>query len=108
MKKNVNLGLALTRVSIGFPMLFYGVNKLFNGIDFIQQLLINNGLPGLLGYGVYLGEIVAPLFILIGLRTRIASLIFSINCITAILLAKSQHVFELNSSGGWSIERSRA
>lgn len=104
MKKNVDLGLVLIRITIAVPMLFYGISKLLNGVDSIQQLLISKGLPGFIAYGVYMGEVMAPLLILVGFRTRIASIIFSFNCIVALLLTQTQQFFELNNSGGWSIE----
>ncbi|WP_417611905.1 DoxX family protein [Owenweeksia hongkongensis] len=104
MKKNTDLGLLLIRFSIGFPMLFYGISKLIYGIDFIMQLVVNVGLPQLFGYGVYIGEILAPILLLIGFRTRIAGIVFSINCVTAILLAQTDSFLKLNASGGWALE----
>lgn len=89
---------------MAFPMLFYGISKLTHGIDFIMQLVANAGLPQFFGYGVYIGEILAPILLLIGFRTRIAGVIFSINCVTAILLAQTDSFLKLNASGGWALE----
>ena len=104
MQKKLDVGLLLVRLAVGFPMLVYGISKLFNGIDYIQGLLQAIGLPAVLGYGVFLGEVVAPLLIIIGYRTRIAAIIFAINCLTAILLSQSIYLFKLNDSGGWALE----
>lgn len=104
MNKNVDTGLLLTRIAIGFPMLFYGIGKVIHGIGFIQQVLVNTGLPALFGYGVYVGEVLAPLLLLLGWRTRLAAAIFAVNCITAVLLVQSSLVFSLNENGGWAIE----
>lgn len=104
MKKNNDLGILLSRIAIGFPMLVYGISKIFSGIDFIKTLLLENGLPPILGYGVYVGEVFAPLLIIIGFRTRIAGLIFATNCLCAILLAQNDNIFKLNSYGGWALE----
>ena len=104
MKKNTDIALFLIRFSMGFPMLFYGISKLINGIDFITQLVVNAGLPHFFSYGVYTGEISAPVLLIIGFRTRIAGAIFSINCVTAILLAQTSSFFKLNASGGWALE----
>lgn len=102
--KNTDLGIFITRVAIGFPMLIYGISKLYNGIDFIKDLLIARGLPPFLGYGVFLGEVVAPLLIIIGFRARIAALVFALNCLTAVCLAQTAYIFSMNQYGGWALE----
>lgn len=104
MKKNNDLGVFITRIAIGIPMLIYGISKLFYGVDFIKNILLEKGLPSFLAYGVYIGEIVAPILIIIGFRTRLAGLIFSINCLTAIFLAQTDNIFKLNDYGGWALE----
>lgn len=85
-------------------MLFYGIHKLQNGIDFIQSRLTDFGLPEFIGYGVYVGEIIAPVLIIIGFRTRIAAIVFAVNCLSAILLVQTDQVYSLNPSGGWALE----
>lgn len=104
MNKNQDVGLLVMRIGIGFPMLLYGLGKLFNGISFIQGILVERGLPAIFGYGVYVGEVIAPILLLIGYRTRLASLVFAINCITAMLLVQSADIFSLNDNGGWKVE----
>jgi putative oxidoreductase len=104
MKKNNDLGVFITRIAIGIPMLIYGISKLFYGVDFIKNILLEKGIPEILAYGVYLGEIVAPIFIIIGFRTRLAGLIFSVNCLTAIFLTQTNDIFKLNDYGGWAPE----
>jgi putative oxidoreductase len=44
-------------------------------------MLADKGIPSFMAYGVYLTEIVAPLLILIGFRTRLASLAYVIGFI---------------------------
>ncbi|MDN3725327.1 DoxX family protein [Aequorivita sp. SDUM287046] len=104
MKKEMDLGLLLMRLAIGFPMLIYGISKIQNGIAFIKELLIGYGISPLLGYGVYIGEVVAPILIILGFRIRFAALIFAINCFSAIVLAQMDKVFALNDYGGWALE----
>lgn len=104
MNRNVNIGLLIGRIAIGLPMLLYGIGKLIHGIGFIQEVLQSMGLPAFMGYGVYVGEVIAPILILIGFRTRIASAVFTINCITAMLLVQSADIFSLNDNGGWKVE----
>ncbi|AXE17897.1 DoxX family protein [Runella rosea] len=104
MKKNSDLGMFISRIAIGFPMLVYGISKLFYGIDFIKNLLIEKGLPSFFAYGVFLGEVVAPILIIVGFRTRLAGLFFAINCLTAICLAQTSNILKLNEYGGWALE----
>lgn len=104
MNTNQNTGLLISRIAIGFPMLFYGIGKVVHGIGFIQQVLVDKGLPAFFGYGVYVGEVIAPLLLLLGWRTRLAAAVFAINCITAVLLVQSNLIFSLNENGGWAVE----
>lgn len=103
MNKNQNIGLLLLRVSIAFTMLIYGLTKLINGIEGIKAVVVNSGLPALLGYGIFIGEILAPILIIVGYRTRIAGVVFTINCLMAIILVQLPNLLKLNESGGWQI-----
>lgn len=104
MKKNENLGIFILRLAIPFTMLIYGINKVIDGTGFIGSLLEQYGLPKIMANGIFVGEIVAPLMLMIGFRTRLAGLIFSFNCFMAIVMAQSQNIFKLNEFGGWSID----
>jgi putative oxidoreductase len=67
-------------------------------------MLTKAGLPGALGYLVYIGEVIAPLLILVGLFTRLAALVVAINMIVALLLVHTGQFFSLNETGGWALE----
>lgn len=84
-------------------MLLHGVAKL-KGISGIENMLNNVGLPSFLAYGVYITEIVAPLLIMVGYRTRLAAAVFIFGVLFAIFLAHPSNVFVLNKHGGWGIE----
>ena len=98
MSKNTDLGLLLLRISVGGLMLFHGVAKLLHGIEFLVQSM------GTFGYAVYIGEVLAPLAILIGWRTRIAAVILAINCIVAVGVAHSKDIFSISEHGGYANE----
>ena len=83
MRKNHDLGLLILRITIGVLMLLHGIPKLSAGLDFIKSMLVEKGLPGFIAYGVLIGEILAPIAILIGFRTRIAAAIYALNCVVA-------------------------
>lgn len=104
MKKNTDAGLLLIRLSIGLLMLLHGLAKLSGGINFIKGMVSELGLPQFLAYGVFVGEILAPIAIIIGIRTRLASAVFAINCLVAIFMAHSNDIFSLGKHGGWAIE----
>lgn len=101
---NEDIGKLILRVSITGLMLFHGFFKLFNGIDGIKGLVTQAGLPEFLAYGVYFGEIVFPILIIIGLYTRISSIFFALTMVFAIFLAHSNEIFVLGKTGGPVIE----
>ncbi|MCW3786629.1 DoxX family protein [Plebeiibacterium sediminum] len=104
MTKNINVGLLVLRVSVGLLMLLHGFAKLVGGIGFIQGMLESKGLPGFIAYGVLVGEVLAPLALIVGFRTRIAAAIFAFNTLVAMLLAHSQQIFSMGEHGGWAVE----
>jgi putative oxidoreductase len=53
---------------------------------------------------VYVGEVLAPVLLIIGVYTRAAGLLVVVNMLVAIALAHSAHIFELGQSGGWRLE----
>jgi len=104
MKKNLDLGLLILRLSLGGLMLFHGIAKVMHGIGGIQGMLSSKGLPSFLAYGVYVGEVIVPILLILGFRTRIAALIFAFNMFVAMLLAHSGDIFSLSKHGGWAVE----
>ncbi|MBU2938518.1 DoxX family protein [Lacinutrix sp. C3R15] len=103
MKKDINFGLLLLRIIIAGLMLFHGIAKL-SSLTGIENMLAEVGLPTILAYGVYVTELVAPILIIIGFRTRIASLVFFFGMIAALVLAHYHHIFAISKTGGLEIE----
>lgn len=101
---NENFGKLLLRVMIAVLLLFHGYNKLVNGTDFIEQSLQNNNLPSYLAYGVYIGEVIAPIFLIIGYFTRVFAFIILINIIAAIYLVYPNDLISLNNHGALVLE----
>ena len=104
MLDNADLGKLIIRLTLGGLLLFHGVSKLLNGVGFIEGQLASHNLPTILAYGVYIGEILAPLMIILGYQTRIGALIVVFNMIVAIALVHSHQLLSLSSNGGWSLE----
>ncbi len=97
-------GILLLRWYVALAMLLHGVAKLGKGVDGIAGMLGSQGVPGFLAYAVFLGEIVAPLFVLAGRWVTPAALVMAVNMVVAIALAHSGQIFTLGKSGGWAIE----
>ncbi|MBP7770266.1 MAG: DoxX family protein [Aliarcobacter sp.] len=102
-KLSDDMGKIILRFTLGFLMLLHGYSKLVNGIDGIIMRLVNDGFPELLAYGVYVGEIIAPIMIIMGLFTRISSAIYAFTMFFAIYIAHSSDVFTINEKSGGSV-----
>ena len=103
---NDAVGKLVVRLTVGVLMLFHGVAKILHpgSLDFIGSMLTGAGLPHFVVYGVYAGEIIAPLMIIAGFYSRIGGLIVVVNMIFAIALAHGGDIFSLSQHGGWAIE----
>ncbi|WP_348756480.1 DoxX family protein [uncultured Aquincola sp.] len=97
-------GKLVLRLALGVLILLHGISKLMNGIGGITGMVEKAGLPPVVAYGVYIGEVVAPLLIILGLFTRPAALIVAFNMVVAIALAHKAQLFSLNNQGGWALE----
>lgn len=102
--KNNDLGLLILRISLGLLMLLHGIAKLIHGIDFLGGMFQNLGLPSFFAYSVYIGEVIVPIMMIIGYRTRIAAILFALTMIVAVLMAHASDLFILSETGGWAVE----
>lgn len=94
----------LLRLTVGVMVLFHGIEKIINGIGGVKHLTVNAGLPEFFAYGVYVGEIVVPILIILGVYARISSLILAFNMLAAIFLAYGDSLFTLGKHGAPSFE----
>ncbi|WP_417775864.1 DoxX family protein [Stutzerimonas xanthomarina] len=99
-----DLGKLVLRVSLGVLILLHGLFKLQNGIDGIIGMLASHGLPALLAYGVYIGEVVGPALVIVGVFTRVGALLIAVNMLAAFGLAHLQELLSLGQMGGWALE----
>ncbi|WP_165461244.1 DoxX family protein [Atlantibacter sp.] len=99
-----DLGKLLLRLSVGGLMLFHGLHKLFGGVDGIAGMLAAHGIPGFVAYGVLLGEVVAPVLIILGVLTRLSALGLAFTMVVAWLLVGLNNTFMLDKVGAWAIE----
>ncbi len=103
---NADTGRLILRLCVGGMMLFHGVAKVMHpaSLDFIGGMLSANNLPALLAYAVYIGEVIAPLMVIVGYQARIGGLLMAVNMLFAILLAHRADFFLLSEHGGWAVE----
>jgi putative oxidoreductase len=98
-------GKLILRLMVGVLLLFHGIAKAKSGVDWMTPMLAAHGLPGFIRYGVYVGEIVAPILLILGIFTRPAGMIIAFNMVMAVLLARSGDICTISErSGGWAIE----
>lgn len=97
-------GKLVLRVAIGVLMLMHGIAKLKGGVGGIGGMLTSQGLPAALAYLVYVGEVLAPIAMILGVFTRISALIVVINMVVAVGLAHMGQLLSLTKNGGWAIE----
>lgn len=101
----IDAGLLLLRFGVGTILLFHGIYKATHSVAWISGPLAKAGLPAWMSYGVYIGEIVAPALLILGLWTRMAALIIAFNMFMAIFLARRGDIGKINPMGGaWAIE----
>lgn len=99
-----DFGKLLLRLAVGGLMLFHGLHKLFAGIDGISAMLVAKGFPGFIAYGVLVGEVVAPVLIILGVLTRLSALVLAFTMVVAWLMVAMGKTFALDAVGAWAIE----
>ncbi len=102
--QNEDTSKLVLRVAVGFLMLFHGIAKITHGVGFLEGMFSSMGLPAFFAYGVYLGEVVAPIMLIIGYKVRVASILIAGTMVVAIVMAHSGDIFALTKHGAWAIE----
>lgn len=104
MLENADLGKLIVRLTLGGLLLFHGIAKLFHGVGFIEGQLASHGIPAFFAWGVFIGELLAPLMVILGYQTRIGALLIVFNMLVAIALVHSHELMALGGNGGWALE----
>ena len=99
-----DLGKLVLRLALGILILLHGIAKLKGGTAGIVGMVEGAGLPGVLGYAVLIGEVLAPLMVIAGFHARIGAALIAINMIVAVALAHMGELAILGQSGGWALE----
>jgi len=99
-----DLGKLVLRVALGLLILLHGIFKLRHGLGGIEGMVAAHGLPAFVAYGVLVGEVLAPLLLLLGWFSRIGAVLVAVNMLFAIALAHLGQLAQLNEQGGWALE----
>jgi putative oxidoreductase len=97
-------GRLVLRVVLGVLILLHGIAKLSGPPDFVIGMLAKANLPSILAYGVYVGEILAPVLLILGLWTRAAALVIVVNMSAAFFLVHMGDLFKIGPQGGYALE----
>ncbi len=97
-------GRLVLRLVLGALILLHGIAKLKGAPDFIVGVLAKTGLPPFLAYGVYIGELLAPVLLILGLWTRAAAIVIAVNMVFALYLVHLGDLVKINPQGGYALE----
>src|SRR5690554_7067551 len=91
----------ILRLVLGVLIFLHGWAKIRSGIGGIEAMLAMKGLPGFFAWGVYVGEVLAPILLIAGIWSRMAAALIAINMLVAVFLAhmgrSEEHTSELQS-----------
>jgi putative oxidoreductase len=99
-----DLGKLILRITSAGLLFLHGSHSAMYGIQHVKNMVTTVGLPEFVAYGNLIGEVVAPIFIMIGYKTRLAALVMAFNMLASILIAHRDIAFARNDFGGWMIE----
>ena len=94
-----DFGKLILRVTLGILVLFHGIAKLQGGIGFLTPMVTGMGLPAWFAYGVYVGEVVAPIMIILGLFTRTGAFLIFVNMVFAVVLVHRPELLSMGKQG---------
>ena len=97
-------GVLLLRFTVAGLMLFHGIAKIHAGVSGIESMVTGIGLPPWFAYGVLIGEVIAPILVIVGVLVRPAALIMAVNMIVAVALAHPADLLALSRTGGYALE----
>jgi len=101
---NEDFGKLVLRLTLGILVLLHGIAKIKTGVGGMAPMLGNFGLPPWVAYGVYIGEVLGPAMVILGLFCRTGAFLIFVNMIFAIVLVHSGELLQLGKQGGWALE----
>jgi len=104
--KNDDVAKLILRLGVGILLFFHGISKIGNAgtLGFIKAQLAAHGLPEVVVYGVFIGEVVAPILLVLGVYSRIGGFLVFGNMLFVFGLVHMGELFTLSPHGGWGLE----
>jgi putative oxidoreductase len=99
-----SIGKLILRLALGILILLHGIAKLKGGVGGLTGTVTGAGLPAFVTYGVYVGEVLAPILVLLGWYSRIGAGLIAINMLFAFTLVHRPELLALGKAGGWALE----
>jgi putative oxidoreductase len=99
-----DFGKLVLRLALGILVLLHGIAKIKGGVGFIAPLVSGIGLPPWVTYGVYIGEVIAPIMVIVGFYSRVGAFVIFINMLFAVVLVHRPELFHLGKQGGYALE----
>jgi putative oxidoreductase len=97
---NESTGKLILRITLGALILLHGIGKLRGGIGWLDGALEAAGLPVFFKYGVYVGEVLAPLAVIAGFYSRIGAWLIAVNMLFALGLVHGAEILAIEPEGG--------
>jgi putative oxidoreductase len=99
-----DLGKLILRFTLGVLILLHGIAKITGGTAGVEKMLEGAGLPSFVAAGVYVGEVLAPILVIIGFYARVGAALIVVNMLFAIMLAHRADLYVITQTGGWALE----
>src|SRR3954470_22232431 len=99
-----DLGKLILRLALALLVLLHGISKLKGGIGFLSPMVQGIGLPPWFAYGVYLGEVIAPIMLILGFSSSVGAFVILVNSIFAVVLMHRPQLMSLGAQGGYALE----
>ena len=104
MSRYEDAGKLVLRLAIGILILLHGVAKLRFGLGDVVPALERAHIPVALGHLIYIGEVVAPIMMIVGFWTRPAALLVATTMAVALVLGHPRELFQMTNHGGLLLE----
>lgn len=101
---NPDLGLLFLRLALGICLLMHGAAKVRHGVGAVKSMITPLGIPAFAAYGAYLGEVVAPVMLILGILTPLAAFVILGNTLTILFVAYRSSLFKRDAFGGFVAE----
>ena len=103
--KNLDLGILFARLGLGICLFMHGFAKILHGVGGIKGILAKAGLPEAMAYGSYVGEVIAPIMIILGIFSRIGVLLVIGTSLTIMYAYHGLgNLLEFTSTGSFKAE----